>query len=193
MKIYIERFISQITMWSSIAQTDSNSGVPGFALARSCGESHSCIRSRNGGWSIPLCPGVYSTAIRVSVYLSVCLSARCPRCRERSIRVTAADRLRERERATLAGCSSSRGVSDPWHSWRQKRLQVLYALARCPFPSHRRFSAVREGRSSIFPHLRDHENSLSFLPFSFSPISYKMQFYELSKLHLFLFHVSIPR
>lgn len=182
-----EGLISQITLWSSIdrsQETDSNSGVPGVALARSCGGSRSCIHSRNGGWHSVLPGRVFDCNPRV------CLSIR-PSVWARDARDAANDRSAWWQRtvfgtrATLAGCSgssssSNRGVSDPWHPWRQKR--VLYALA--PFSSSSPFQRERCAKaahhsSPVYPHLRDCEIAVCLFPFSFL-------FFEIETLSLFL-------
>lgn len=135
-------------------------------MARSCGESRSCIHSRNGRWHSVLPGRVFDCNPRV------CLSVRLF---ERGAAIDPRDGSRsssERERATLTGCSSSnRGVSDPRHSWRQKRLQVLYTpsraalfllitvSARCAKATHR--------PSPFYPHLRDCEITVCLSPLSF--------------------------
>lgn len=206
-----EGLISQITLWSSIdrsQETDSNSGVPGVALARSCGGSRSCIHSRNGGWHSVLPGRVFDCNPRV------CLSIR-PSVWARDARDAANDRSAWWQRtvfgtrATLAGCSgsssSNRGVSDPWHPWRQKR--VLYGLA--PFSSSSLFQRERCAKaahhsSPVYPHLRDCEIAVCLLPFSFlffwdwNSLSFSakcnfMNFVETLSISILRFHSALKR
>lgn len=99
--------------------TSTNPGVSRVvSAARSCGENRGCVR-----WPHRRTAFHFARAcIRLqSACLSVCLSPRCPRCRDRiDRRVTAAVFERTARKRGSLSSSSNRRVSDPWHSRRRE-------------------------------------------------------------------------
>lgn len=134
----------------------------------------------------------------LSVYPSVCLSARCPRCRERSIRVMAADRLRnesdsrrlQRQQQQQPGSQRPLTPLETEASFiRPRTLFLLIAVSA---------RKVREGRASFISRLpasarlRDCSLSSSFLfPFflrlKLSLFLCKMQLYEFRRNFVYFY------